>query len=60
MAPIPCRYYLLREVVYGQDGDFTWDRFIDRYNSDLANDLGNLLSRTTTMIAKYLDGQFSR
>ncbi|MFC1692286.1 methionine--tRNA ligase [Candidatus Latescibacterota bacterium] len=52
----PLRYFLLREVVYGQDGDFTYDRFIDRYNSDLANDLGNLVSRTISMIYKYLDG----
>ena len=52
----PLRYFLLREVVYGKDGDFTFDRFIERYNSDLANDLGNLVSRTVTMIDRYLDG----
>ncbi len=50
------RYFLLREVTYGQDGDFTFPRFIERYNADLANDLGNLVSRTLTMINKYLDG----
>ena len=50
------RYFMLREVVYGQDGDFTFERFIERYNSDLANDLGNLVSRTLTMIHRYLGG----
>ncbi len=50
------RYYLLRESSFGSDGDFTWDNFIKRYNSDLANDLGNLLNRTLGMAAKYLDG----
>jgi len=54
----PLRYFLLREVVYGQDGDFTFERFIERYNSDLANDLGNLVSRTITMIHRYLGGTF--
>lgn len=56
----PLRYFLLREVVYGQDGDFTFERFIDRYNSDLANDLGNLVSRTVTMIHRYLGGSFEK
>lgn len=51
------RYYLLRESSFGSDGDFTWDNFIKRYNSDLANDLGNLLNRTLGMATKYLDGK---
>jgi len=52
------RHYLLREVAFGQDGDFTWDQFILRYNSDLANDLGNLLNRIVTMTERYLGGVF--
>ncbi|MCT4613145.1 MAG: methionine--tRNA ligase [Clostridia bacterium] len=51
------RYYLLRELPYGQDGVFTPDGFVARYNADLANDLGNLLNRTVAMIDKYFDGE---
>ncbi len=47
------RYFLLREVVFGQDGSFSFDALVQRYNSDLANDLGNLSSRTLTMINRY-------
>jgi methionyl-tRNA synthetase len=50
------RYYLLREVVFGQDGNFSYDALITRYNSDLANGLGNLASRTLTMINQYRKG----
>ena len=50
------RYFLMREVSFGQDGDFSWERFYERYNADLANDLGNLVSRTATMVHRYSDG----
>ncbi len=50
------RYYLLRETVFGQDGNFSYDTLVTRYNSDLANGLGNLASRTTAMIEKYFGG----
>jgi methionyl-tRNA synthetase len=50
------RYFLLREIVFGQDGNFSYDALIDRYNSDLANGLGNLASRTLTMIKQYRHG----
>jgi methionyl-tRNA synthetase len=51
------RYYLLRETVFGQDGNFSYDSLVTRYNADLANGLGNLASRTLTMIEKYFDGR---
>ena len=50
------RYYLLRETVFGQDGNFSYDALVTRYNADLANGLGNLASRTLTMIEKYFEG----
>ena len=54
------RYFLLREIVFGQDGTFSYDALVDRYNSDLANGLGNLASRTLTMINQYRDGAVPR
>jgi len=50
------RYFLLRDMVFGLDSDFTEESLVRRLNSDLANDLGNLVSRSTTMIVKYCDG----
>jgi methionyl-tRNA synthetase len=54
------RYYMLRETVFGQDGNFSYDSLVQRYNSDLANGLGNLASRTLTMIEKYCGGAFPK
>lgn len=50
------RYYLTKELPLGNDGLFSYERFIERYNNELANDLGNLLNRTVAMIEKYFDG----
>ena len=52
----PVRYYLMREMVLGNDASFTRESFINRYNSDLANDFGNLLSRISTLINKNYEG----
>jgi methionyl-tRNA synthetase len=51
------RYFLLREVVFGHDGSFSFDALVQRFNADLANDLGNLASRTLTMIGRYFNGE---
>ncbi|MBU0731472.1 methionine--tRNA ligase [Patescibacteria group bacterium] len=51
------RYFLLREISPTHDGDFSRERFIKRYNADLANDLGNLASRVANMIEKFFDGE---
>ena len=53
----PVRYYLMREMVLGQDASFTMESFIKRYNSDLANDFGNLLSRISNLLKKFFDGK---
>jgi methionyl-tRNA synthetase len=54
------RYYLLRETVFGSDGNFSYDALIQRYNSDLANGLGNLASRTAALIEKYFEGRIPK
>ena len=59
LGPDVLRFFILREYTYGLDGDFTEQRVIDRYNSDLANDLGNLTSRVLTMAARYFNGEIS-
>jgi methionyl-tRNA synthetase len=51
------RYFLLREVVFGHDGSFSFDALLQRFNSDLANDYGNLASRTLSMIQRYFKGE---
>jgi methionyl-tRNA synthetase len=51
------RYFVLREVPFGLDGDFSIETFVTRFNTELANDLGNLLSRVLTMVGKYFDGK---
>jgi methionyl-tRNA synthetase len=55
-GPDALRYFLLREVGFENDGNFTWERFDERYGADLADGLGNLASRTLAMIEKYREG----
>jgi len=57
LGPDAARYFLLREAPYGADWDFTDSAFVARYNADLANDLGNLVSRALTMAARYGEGK---
>ena len=54
------RYFVLREIPLGEDGDFSYDALLNRYNSELANDLGNLLNRTLAMVEKFSNGQARR
>ncbi len=56
-GPDVLRYFLMREVVFGLDGDFSDERLIQRYNADLANDLGNLVSRVLSMVTRYCAGE---
>ena len=53
LGPDPLRLYLTKEIAFGADGDFTWDRFEERYNVDLANNYGNLVSRLASMGKRY-------
>ncbi|MFL2434322.1 MAG: methionine--tRNA ligase [Vicinamibacterales bacterium] len=57
LGPDPLRFYLTKEIAFGQDGDFTWERFEERYNVDLANNFGNLVSRVVSMVHRYRQGR---
>jgi len=59
LGPDPLRLYLTKEIAFGQDGDFTWERFEERYNADLANNLGNLVNRVGVMVQKYQGGRLT-
>ncbi|MGH9253105.1 MAG: methionine--tRNA ligase [Vicinamibacterales bacterium] len=58
-GPDPLRLYLVKEISYGGDGDFTWERYQERYNVDLANNLGNLVSRLAAMAEQYRAGRLA-
>ena len=55
----PLRLFLTKEIAFGGDGDFSWERYDERYNTDLANNLGNLVSRVTTMAHRYRQGRLA-
>ena len=56
-GPDGARYVVLREVPFDRDAEVSWDSFVRRYNADLANDFGNLVNRTVSMVNRYLDGE---
>ncbi len=56
-GPDGARYVTLREVAFDRDSDVSWDSFVRRYNADLANDFGNLVNRTVSMVHRYLGGE---
>ena len=58
-GPDPLRLYLVKEISYGSDGDFTWERYTERYNVDLANNFGNLVSRLSAMAEKYRNNRLA-
>ena len=58
-GPDPLRLFLTKEIAFGGDGDFSWERYDERYNTDLANNLGNLVSRVTTMAHRYREGELA-
>src|SRR5439155_12584698 len=58
-GPDPLRLYLVKEIVFGGDGDFSWERYDERYNADLANNLGNLVSRVSSMANRYRQGRLA-
>tara|TARA_B100001123_G_scaffold449314_1_gene614152 strand:+ start:35273 stop:37231 length:1959 start_codon:yes stop_codon:yes gene_type:complete len=59
LGPDPLRLYLTKAIGFGQDGDFTWERFGESYNADLANNFGNLVSRFSSMVDRYRSGKLS-
>jgi len=58
-GPDPLRLFLVKEIAFGGDGDFSWERYDERYNTDLANNLGNLVSRVATMAHRYREGRLA-